>query len=168
VDTLIESMTPADWEIVRAIYLEGIATGQATFEVDAPAWEQWSASHLPVCRLVARRQGRVAGWSALSPVSCRPCYAGVAEVSVYVAVAAQGQGVGKALLQAVIDESERHGIWTLQGTTFPGNVPSLRLQKSCGFRVVGRRERIACHHGVWRDTVITERRSLVAGPDHIE
>jgi L-amino acid N-acyltransferase YncA len=165
VDTLIESMTPADWETVRAIYLEGIATGQATFEKDAPVWEQWSASHLPVCRLVARQQDRVAGWAALSPVSCRPCYAGVAEVSVYVTVAAQGQGVAKALLQAVIDESERHGIWTLQGITFPENVRSLRLQESCGFRVVGRRERIARHNGVWRDTVITERRSLVAGRD---
>jgi L-amino acid N-acyltransferase YncA len=165
VSTAIESMTPVDWEVVRAIYLEGIATGQATFEMEAPPWEQWDANHLPVCRLVARRQGPVVGWAALSPVSCRPCYAGVAEVSVYVAVAERGQGVGEALLQAVIDESERHGIWTLQGVTFPENVPSLRLQASCGFRVVGMRERIARHNGVWRDTVITERRSVVAGRD---
>jgi L-amino acid N-acyltransferase YncA len=164
-DTVIESMTPADWENVRAIYLEGIATGQATFEVEAPIWEQWDAGHLPACRMVARQQGRVVGWAALSPVSCRPCYVGVAEVSVYVAVDARGKGVSKALLQAVISESERQGIWTLQGVTFPENNASLRLQASCGFRVVGRRERIARHNGIWRDTVITERRSSVVGRD---
>jgi phosphinothricin acetyltransferase len=162
-DLVIDSMTAADWEAVRAIYCEGIATGQATFEVDAPAWEQWDAAHLPVGRLVARQQGRVIGWAALSPVSRRLCYAGVAEVSIYVAGAFQGQGVGKALLQALVAESERQGIWTLQGATFPENSASLRLQASCGFRVLGRRERIARQNGIWRDTVLTERRSRIVG-----
>lgn len=117
IDFIIDSFTPADWEHVHAIYLEGIATGQATFEVDAPSWEQWDASHLPVCRLVARMQGRVIGWAALSPVSRRPCYAGVAEVSVYVGTGSRGHGVGAALLQAIIAASEQHGIWTLQSST---------------------------------------------------
>lgn len=165
IDFIIDSFTPADWEHVRAIYLEGIATGQATFEVDAPSWEQWDASHLPVCRLVARTQGRVIGWAALSPVSRRPCYAGVAEVSVYVGTSFRGHGVGAALLQAIIAASEQHGIWTLQSSTFPENTASLRLQERYGFRVVGRRERIARHHGAWRDTIITERRSPAVSLD---
>jgi phosphinothricin acetyltransferase len=161
----IEPLLPADWASVRDIYAEGIATGRATFEVEAPTWEQWDAGHLPSSRLVARCEGRIVGWAALSPVSHRPCYAGVAEVSVYVTASARGHGVGKALLQAVIAESERQGIWTLQGATFPENMASLRLQERCGFRVVGRRERVAQHFGVWRDTIITERRSSVAGCD---
>jgi len=111
----IEPMTPADWEQVRAIYLEGIASGQATFEVEAPPWEQWDASHHPFARLVARASGRVIGWAALSPVSRRRCYAGVAEASVYVGAACRGQGIGQRLLLALIAESERQGIWTLQG-----------------------------------------------------
>ena len=156
---MLEPMTPDDWLHVRAVYLEGIATGQATFETDAPSWEDWEASHHPFGRLVARDGERVVGWAALSPVSRRQCYAGVAEVSVYVAVEARGQGVGKQLLLAVIAESERHGIWTLQGGTFPENEASLRLQQSCGFRIVGRRERIGQLNGMWRDTILTERRS---------
>jgi phosphinothricin acetyltransferase len=110
---------------------------------------------------LARENGRVVGWAALSPVSRRPCYAGVAEASVY--AAASGRGVGKALLRRLIEESERNGVWSLYGATFPENAASVRLQLACGFRVVGRRERIAQHHGVWRDTVITERRSTIAG-----
>jgi phosphinothricin acetyltransferase len=162
---IIDPLMPADWEQVWAIYLEGIAGGQATFETDAPAWDEWDAAHLPECRLAARARGRLAGWAALSPVSRRRCYNGVAEVSVYVAVSHRGRGIGKALLQAVIAASEAHGIWTLQGSTFPENAASLRLQAACGFLVVGRRERIARHHGVWRDTVLTERRSPVVGYD---
>ncbi|HTG17690.1 MAG TPA: GNAT family N-acetyltransferase, partial [Blastocatellia bacterium] len=142
----------------RAIYEEGIATGLGTFETAAPSWEQWDAARLPHSRFVAREQG-VIGWAALSPVSQRSCYAGVAEVGVYVAAAARGQGVGRALLEALIDSSEAHGIWTLQGATIAENAASLALQARCGFRVIGRRERIARLDGVWRDTVLTERRS---------
>ena len=156
---VIDAMVPDDWREVRRIYAEGIATDQATFETEPPDWASWDASHHQFGRLVARVDGTMAGWAALSPVSKRRCYAGVAEVSVYVAGANRGQGVGRALLLAVIAESERNGIWTLQGSTFPENDASLRLQQSCGFRVLGRRERIARQHGVWRDTVLTERRS---------
>lgn len=159
----ITPMTPADWEQVRAIYLEGIASGQATFETEAPSWEQWDSAHHPFARLAARSEGCVIGWATLSPVSRRQCYAGVAEVSVYVAASYRGRGVGRRLLEAVIAESERLNIWTLQGATFPGNTASLRLQQSCGFREIGRRERIAQLHGQWRDTILTERRSPVVG-----
>jgi phosphinothricin acetyltransferase len=159
----IEPLTPPDWEQVRAIYLDGIAAGQSTFETEAPSWEQWDAGHHPFARLVARSDGRVVGWAALSPVSRRRCYAGVAEVSVYVSAEHRGQGVGRQLLTAIIADSERHGIWTLQGATFPENETSLRLQRACGFREIGRRERIARLRGVWRDTVLTERRSPVVG-----
>jgi phosphinothricin acetyltransferase len=159
----IGAMTSADWEAVRAIYLEGITGGQATFETEAPPWEQWDAGHHRFARLVARSEAGVLGWAALSPVSRRRCYAGVAEVSVYVAAAHRGRGVGRQLLRALITESERHGVWTLQGATFPENQASLRLQLACGFREIGRRERVARHRGVWRDTVLTERRSRVVG-----
>jgi len=161
----IEAMTPADWEQVREIYQEGIASGQATFEVEAPSWEQWDAAHHPFARLVARFAGRVIGWTALNPVSRRRCYGGVAEVSVYVGADQRGRGVGRLLLLAVIAESERHGIWTLQGATFPENEASRRLQRACGFREIGRRERIAQLRGVWRDTILTERRSPVVGTE---
>jgi phosphinothricin acetyltransferase len=159
----ITPLTPADWLMVRTIYLEGIAAGNATFEVEAPPWEQWDAGHLAVGRFVARIGGEVAGWGALSPVSKRRCYAGVAEASVYVAAAHRGKGVGRALLLRLIEESERAGIWTLQAGTFPENEASLKLQAACGFRVIGRRERVGKLNGVWRDTVLTERRSSVVG-----
>jgi phosphinothricin acetyltransferase len=161
----IVAMTAADWPPVRAIYVEGIASGQATFETEPPTWEAWDAGHLPHSRLVARHGGRVVGWAALAPVSRRACYAGVAEVSVYVAADRRGQGIGATLLRALVAESERHGIWTLQGATFAENAASLRVQAACGFRVVGRRERVARLHGTWRDTVLTERRSPVVGLD---
>jgi phosphinothricin acetyltransferase len=159
----IRTMAPADWEAVRTIYLEGIESGQATFEVEAPCWEQWDAAHHPFARLVARRGELIAGWAALSPVSRRRCYAGVAEVSVYVGAAHRGRGIGAALLRTIVAESERHGIWTLQGATFPENAASRRLQAACGFREIGRRERVAQLRGVWRDTILTERRSRIAG-----
>ncbi len=163
----IEPMQPEDWQAVRAIYLEGIATCNATFENAAPDWEKWDGGHLRDCRLVARKGGRpfgrVVGWAALSPVSGRCVYAGVAEVSVYIAEAARGQGVGKALLQALVEDSESHGIWTLQAGIFPENTASLALHKSCGFREVGRRERIGQMGGVWRDVLLLERRSQVVG-----
>jgi L-amino acid N-acyltransferase YncA len=159
----IEAMTPADWESVRAMYREGIATRNATFETDAPDWETWDRGRLKVARLVARADGQVVGWAALSPVSSRPAYAGVAEVSLYVAASARGRGVGKALLRASIEASERAGVWTLQGAIFPENAASLALVRGCGFREVGRRERIGCLNGVWRDTILVERRSRVVG-----
>jgi phosphinothricin acetyltransferase len=162
-DFVIDSMMTLDWEFVRAIYLEGIATGQATFETEAPDWERWDAGHLPLCRLVARNGDGVLGWAALSPVSRREVYAGVAEVSVYVAVSARGFGVGGPLMRALIEAAERHSVWTLQSSIFPENLASLALHLKHGFREVGRRERIARHHGVWRDTVVLERRSRVVG-----
>jgi L-amino acid N-acyltransferase YncA len=166
-DIVVDKMTPQDWQAVHAIYLEGIATGNATFETDAPDWEKWDRGHLPDCRLVARKGGRpfgrVVGWAALSPVSGRCVYAGVAEVSVYVAEAARGQGVGKALLRALTKVSERQGIWTLQAGIFPENAASLALHKACGFREVGRRERIGQMDGVWRDVILMERRSQIVG-----
>lgn len=157
-DLVIAAMTPADWPRVREIYQEGIATGQATFATEPPAWEQWDSGHLPIGRLVARRGDLILGWAALSPISRRACYAGVAEFSVYVSAAHRGLGVGTGLLLALIDEAERHGLWTLQGATFADNEASLRLQGKCGFRVVGRRERIAQLNGIWKDTILTERR----------
>jgi L-amino acid N-acyltransferase YncA len=161
----IAPMAPSDWPQVSSIYREGIATGDATFETEVPSWEEWDAAHLPHCRLVAREAGRLLGWAALSPVSRRPCYAGVAEVSVYVREAERGRGVGRALLEQLTAASEAAGIWTLQGSTFPENAASLRLQAACGFRVVGHRERIAKLDGVWRDTVLTERRSPTAAAE---
>lgn len=160
---VVEAMRAEDWGEVEAIYREGIATGNATFETETPSWEQWDARHLRLARLVARDGDAVCGWAALSPVSARRVYAGVAEVSVYVAEKARGRGVGKALLQGLIEQSEQNGIWTLQAGIFPENVTSLGLHAARGFRVVGRRERIAMLHGVWRDTVLMERRSVVVG-----
>jgi L-amino acid N-acyltransferase YncA len=152
-------MADTDARDVLAIYEEGIAGRQATFETSVPSWEQWNMAHLPECRFVAKSKGIILGWAALSRTSCRPCYAGVAEVSVYVRSAAHGQGIGRALLEKIIAESESAGFWALQGSTFPENTASLRLQARCGFREIGRRERIAKLDGVWRDTILTELRS---------
>ena len=155
----IRTLTIDDWERVRSIYLEGIATGQATFEARAPWWAEWDRAHLPAPRLVAASEQDVIGWAAVSPVSSRAVYAGVAEVSVYVASDSRGKGVGRGLLESLVVESERNAIWTLQASIFPENVASLSLHKSCGFREVGRRERIGKMNGVWRDTILLERRS---------
>ncbi|HEX6179274.1 MAG TPA: GNAT family N-acetyltransferase, partial [Thermoanaerobaculia bacterium] len=146
---------------VRAIYVDGLATGQASFETKAPAWTEWDASHLPEARLVARDGDTVIGWAALSRVSRRDCYRGVAEVSVYVAANARGKGIGDELMRRLIAESEAAGIWTLQSSVFPENEASVKLHMRHGFRIVGKREKIAQHHGVWRDTVILERRSSI-------
>lgn len=156
-------MGPGDWDAVRAIYREGIATRNATFETEAPAWEKWDRDRLPCCRLVARDGTGVLGWAALSPVSSRLVYAGVAEASIYVAAQARGRGIGAALLQALITASEQAGIWTLQAGIFPENAASLPMCQRAGFRIVGTRERIGCMDGRWRDTVLMERRSAVAG-----
>lgn len=152
-------MRTPDWERVRAIYIEGIESGHATFETTAPPWEAWDAAHLAGCRYVAVRDGRVIGWAALVPVSSRCVYEGVAEVSVYVASEARGTGVGRALLRRLIEGSEEIGLWTLQAGVFPENEASVALHRSLGFRRVGIRERIGRMHGVWRDVLLLERRS---------
>jgi L-amino acid N-acyltransferase YncA len=159
----IESLEPSDWESVRAIYLEGIATRNATFETDAPSWPKWDSSHLPFGRLVARENGMVLGWAALSPVSDRCCYSGVAEISVYVGAPHRGRGIGTALLQATVEASETQGIWTLQAGIFPENLSSLALVRKCGFREVGRRKRLGRLDGIWRDVLLLERRSEIVG-----
>ncbi|ABF41127.1 GCN5-related N-acetyltransferase [Candidatus Koribacter versatilis Ellin345] len=159
-EIVIAPMLSADWAAVRRIYAEGIATGNATFETEAPTWEKWSAGHVESCRLVARIGDEIVGWAALSRVSQRAVYAGVGEVSVYVAESARGKGVGLQLLHALITASETAGFWTLQAGIFPENTASIRLHEGCGFRIVGRRERIGCLNGVWRDTVLMERRCL--------
>lgn len=161
---MIDHMRPSDWDHVRSIYLEGIRTGHATFETDAPSWEKWDEAHLQIGRLVMRDGDRVVGWAALSPTSKRSVYRGVAELTVYVAENARGKGIGHALLEAVIEESERNGIWTLQASIFPENSKSVKLHLQSGFREVGRRERIAMLNGVWRDTLLFERRSKVVNP----
>jgi phosphinothricin acetyltransferase len=158
----IRELRPDDWPAVRAIYEEGIRGGDATFETEVPEWERWDAAH-PELRLVAERDGAVVGWSALSPASARHCYRGVGEVSVYVAEAARGAGVGRLLLQALVDRSEHAGFWTLTAGVFPENEASVRLHKACGFCEVGIREGIGEAGGVWRDVVWLERRSTEVG-----
>jgi phosphinothricin acetyltransferase len=158
-------MLAADWLAMREIYLEGIATRQATFETQAPSWEVWNACHFPFARLVAREAETVAGWAALSPVSARQAYAGVAEVSVYVAQSKRGFGLGRHLLEALIAASEENGIWSLQAVMFPENAASVALHRRCGFREAGRRERISKLDGLWRDTILLERRSRKIGID---
>lgn len=156
-------MQPQDWPEVRRIYEEGIATGDATFEASAPSWETWNTQHLPIGRLVAEVDGEVAGWAALSGVSDRCAYAGVAEVSVYVAGSARGHGLGSQLLQALIEASEDAGIWTLQAGIFPENASSLAIHLRSGFREIGRRERLGKLRGEWRDVLLLERRSRRVG-----
>ena len=157
----MRDLRPDDWSEVARIYREGIETGNATFETEVPSWEDWDAAHLGEHRFVAETDGRVAGWAALLPVSSRGCYAGVAEVSTYVAEKSRSQGIGRELLAAVVESSERGGIWTLQTSVFPENEASLRLLRRFGFREVGFRKRIGRLHGIWRDTVLVERRSEV-------
>jgi L-amino acid N-acyltransferase YncA len=155
-------LRPLDWPEVERIYAEGIATGLASFETESPTWERWDAAHTEI-RVVAELAGRVVGWCALSPVSDRCCYRGVAEESVYVAAWAQGKGVGRALLEEVVARSEAAGIWTLQAGIFPENSSSLRLHLGCGFRLVGVRDRLGEADSRWRDVLLLERRSEVVG-----
>jgi L-amino acid N-acyltransferase YncA len=162
-DLRIVDMANEDWPTVREIYAEGIATGNATFETVVPDWPKWDSGHHKKCRLLARDDREIVGWAALSPVSSRQVYAGVSEVSIYVAGSARGRGVGKALLNALIEASERSGIWTLQAGIFPENVASVQLHKSCGFREVGLRQRVGQLAGVWRDVCLLERRSRSVG-----
>ncbi|WP_229653149.1 GNAT family N-acetyltransferase [Burkholderia pseudomallei] len=151
-------MQPDDWLATRQIYLEGIATGNATFQTEAPSWEYWDANHLQACRLVAENNGDVLGWAVLGAISSRPVYRGVAEVSVYVAERARGTGVGKALMQELVAQLQREDFWTLQSGIFPENHGSLALHRGAAFREVGRREKIAMLAGQWRDVVLLERR----------
>jgi L-amino acid N-acyltransferase YncA len=159
----IKAMRSEDWPAVQNIYSEGIATGNATFETETPPWEKWDQGHLQDCRLVAVNSEGILGWAALSPVSTRRVYSGVAEVSVYVAATARGQGVGTLLLQSLVEQSEACGVWTLQAGIFPENVPSVALHKSCGFREVGLRQKLGQRSGVWRDVLLLERRSSRVG-----
>ena len=156
-------MTRADWSEVEAIYAAGIATGDATFETEPPSWKEFDRGHLRHVRLVAIEDDAVAGWAALAATSTRACYSGVVEHSVYVAEPARGRGVGRALLEYLVAAADEAGSWTIQTSIFPENTASLALHEKVGFRVVGRRERIAQLHGVWRDTVLLERRLPTAG-----
>ena len=160
---IIENMRDGDWEAVKTIYEEGIATGNATVDTSAPTWELWNSSHRLDCRLVAKESEQVIGWAALSPVSLRNAYSGVAEVSVYVAEKSRGNGAGKLLLKSLVSSSESAGIWTLQAMIFMENKASIALHASCEFRSVGTRERIGCLSGHWRNTLLMERRSKVIG-----
>jgi L-amino acid N-acyltransferase YncA len=157
----VRELRREDWPAVKAIYEQGIAGGDATFETEAPSWDDWDRSHLKGHRLVALQEGEVVGWAALAPVSERCVYGGVTEDSVYVADAARRRGVGRALLEQLIEGAEGDGIWTIQAGVFPENQASIKLHRRCGFRVVGVRERIGSHHGAWRDVVLMERRSGV-------
>ena len=160
---IIMPLLPNNWQQVKSIYESGIAKGMATFETKAPEWEQWNNSHLPFARLVAVENNKVIGWAALSPVSNRCVYGGVAEVSVYIAPEQRGKGVGKKLLQQLITESEANGIWTLQAGIFAENTPSAKLHESVGFRLVGYREKIGQLGSEWKNTILMERRSTKVG-----
>jgi len=167
---VIDGMRPEDWEQVRSIYFEGVSTGNSTFEADVPDWDKWDSVHLSEHRLVIRAGDSVLAWAALSPVSSRCVYSGVAELSLYVAAGHRGKGIGSALLRALINSSEKAGIWTLQGGIFPENKASLHMVRKLGFREIGRREKLGkMTHGdfagTWRDIILVERRSKVTGID---
>ena len=156
-------MEPSDWLAVAEIYKQGIETGNATFQQSIPTWEEWNAAHVPNCRIVAEADNVIAGWAALSLVSARAVYSGVAEVSVYVGNKYKGQHIGLTLLESIIAESERNGFWTLQSGIFPENTASIAIHKKTGFREIGYREKVANMKNVWRNTVLFERRSTVTG-----
>jgi phosphinothricin acetyltransferase len=153
------------WPDIKAIYEQGLLTGVATFETESPSWEQWDASHLSICRLVAQEGDQVVGWIALSPVSSRCVYGGVAEISVYIHRDHRGKGIGKQLLREVVSASEDQGYWMLQAGIMPANVGSVKLHESVGFRIVGYRERISQVDGIWMDNLLLERRSAIVGVD---
>jgi len=160
---VFDSMQRHDWPEVKHIYEDGIATGNATFQQSAPEWEEWDKNHLSTCRVVAKDNDTILGWAALTPVSGRCVYAGVAEVSVYINEEARGKGLGKKLLEMLVEESEANDIWTLQAGIFPENTASLKIHEACGFRILGTREKIGKMNGVWRDTILMERRSKKTG-----
>lgn len=156
-------MLAEDWQSVEEIYKQGIETGNATFQQNTPDWDEWDKGHVNLCRFVAVSDGEIIGWAALSPVSSRCVYGGVAEVSIYISNKAKGQKVGTKLLGYLITESEKNNFWTLQSGIFPENTASIRLHESLGFRMIGYREKIGCMNGIWRDTVLMERRSTKVG-----
>ena len=160
---IIDELKEHDWQQVKSIFIEGINTGNATFQTSASTWEEWDVAHQPDCRLVARLNGEVVGWVALSPISSRKAFKGVAEVSVYVSQRAIGMGIGRRLIQALIDNSEHHGYWTLQAMIFPENIGSIKLHMKHGFEKVGTRKQMGKLNGIWRDVVLLERRSEING-----
>lgn len=160
-EIILTPMLENHWPEVATIYKEGIATGNATFQQNVPSWDEWDINHLKLCRIVALLNNKVVGWAALTPVSGRCVYAGVAEVSVYVSPNYQGKKLGSNLLKKLIEESEDQQIWTLQAGIFPENNASLKIHENVGFRTVGYREKIGKMNGVWRNTILLERRSLI-------
>ncbi|WP_332238020.1 GNAT family N-acetyltransferase [Sporolactobacillus sp. KGMB 08714] len=160
----IDGMNPSDWDQIRQIYLDGIKTGLATFQTGAPEWSEWDQSHVKTCRIVARSEGSILGWAALSPTSSRCCYKGIGEISIYISDTRKGQGVGTALLKYLIHDAEDNGFWTLQSAITRENKASLALHAKCGFREIGFRERIAqMPDGSWHDVILMERRSPIIG-----
>jgi phosphinothricin acetyltransferase len=165
-DYNIKEMKSEDWEDVARIYMEGINTGKATFQSEIPSFEEWDKGHMKICRLVAGDGTNIWGWAALSPTSSRCVYKGVAEVSIYIGEAYRNKGIGKGLLSNLVKLSEENGIWTLQSGIIRKNEASITLHKSCGFRELGIREKIAkMSDGIWHDVVLMERRSKIAGID---
>lgn len=162
---ILKNMDSSDWQTVADIYKEGIATGNATFQQEIPTYSEWDNAHLKLCRIVALKQNEIVGWAALTPVSGRCVYAGVAEVSVYVSSKHRRHKIGIKLLEKLILDSEKEKLWTLQAGIFPENVPSIKIHEQLGFRNVGKRERIGKMNGVWRDTLLFERRSKIIGMD---
>ncbi|MFW5988384.1 MAG: N-acetyltransferase family protein [bacterium] len=160
----ISILKPQYWDQIKEIYMEGIKSRNATFETEAPNWKEWNKSHIDSCRIVARKEDNIYGWTALSPVSSRCVYTGVAEVSIYVGLKYQGKGIGTSLFKKLIKLSEKNGFWTLQASIFPENESSMLLHKKCGFRVVGIRKKLGkMENGNWRDVVLLERRSTNVG-----
>ncbi|MBM1105565.1 N-acetyltransferase [Aurantibacter crassamenti] len=158
-------METSDWKAVADIYTKGIATGYATFEKTTPSYESWNAAHLNTCRLIAEQDNAILGWAALSPVSSRCVYGGVAEVSIYIDANFRGMGIGKLLMHALINASEKEALWTLQSGIFPENTSSIKLHENSGFRYIGKREHIGKLDGVWKDNLLYERRSKIIGID---
>jgi len=159
----IEPLTENHWPDVKAIYLSGVATGNANFSFTEPEWPGWDKAHVSSCRFVVTEKNKVLGWAALTAINDQCVFAGVAEVSIYIAENARGKGIGKQLLRALIDESEKNNFWTLEARIFPENLASVKIHEENGFRIIGSRERIGKLNGVWRDTLLLERRSVKVG-----
>lgn len=164
-NVIFREMRAKDWDSVAEIYRQGIETGHATFQREIPTWHDWNMSHLKTCRIVASIDDKIIGWAALTPVSGRCVYAGVAEVSIYISNQYKGQKTGTRLLETLISACEKEGFWTLQAGIFPENTASLKIHENLGFRKVGYREKIGKMNGIWRDIILLERRSKRVGLD---